>query len=147
MYWLILTKKDLATLWAIFSHMYIRIPWSTCSKVSIQKGERKDMYVRWAKNIDLDRTRKTICSSKDRSLGNKILRYWREYLHQEPLHLPTTTTKVARLFLVQHTKTGKNIYRVTSKYTKLPLNVPNGRKIFQISIKYMYTNIFHSMAL
>jgi hypothetical protein len=38
--------------------------------------------------------------------------------------------RVARFFLVQHTKTGK-IYQKTIQYTKQPQNIPNGRKIDQ----------------
>jgi hypothetical protein len=46
------------------------------------------------------------------SAGNKIVAYnW-----------------IARFFLVQHTKTGKNI-------PKLPQNVPNCHKIYQIAVK------------
>jgi hypothetical protein len=38
--------------------------------------------------------------------------------------------RVARFFLVQHTKTGK-ICQITIKYTKRPLHIPNGHKIYQ----------------
>jgi hypothetical protein len=45
--------------------------------------------------------------------------------------------RVARFFLVQHTKTGK-IYQIIIKYTKLPQNIPtNGRNINQMTIKYI----------
>jgi hypothetical protein len=50
--------------------------------------------------------------------------------------------RVARFFLAQHTKMGRNIpnyhkiYQITSKYTKLPQNIPNYLKIYQITSKY-----------
>jgi hypothetical protein len=40
---------------------------------------------------------------------------------------------------------GRKIYQMAVKYTKWQLNKPNGRKIFQMTIKY--TNNFHSKAL
>jgi hypothetical protein len=43
--------------------------------------------------------------------------------------------RVARFFLVQHTKTGK-IYQITTKYTKWSQNIPNDRKIDQMAIQY-----------
>jgi hypothetical protein len=52
--------------------------------------------------------------------------------------------RVARFFVTQYTKTGENIPNYYN-ITKWPLNIPNGRKIFQMTIKY--TNIFHSKAL
>jgi hypothetical protein len=81
--------------------------------------------------------------------------------------LKWVTLRVARFFLVQHTKKAKyilkrqniyqkgkiytkkakyipkrqNIYQITIKYTKWPQNKPYGRKIDQMVIKY--TNIFH----
>jgi hypothetical protein len=45
--------------------------------------------------------------------------------------------RVARLFLVQHTKNGKyipndhRIERMASKYTEWPQNIPNGHKMYQ----------------
>jgi hypothetical protein len=45
--------------------------------------------------------------------------------------------RVARLFLVQHTKNGKyipndhRIERIASKYTEWPQNIPNGHKMYQ----------------
>jgi hypothetical protein len=39
--------------------------------------------------------------------------------------------RVARFFLVQHIRTGKNI-QMTIKYAKWPQNIPNGRKIDQL---------------
>jgi hypothetical protein len=51
--------------------------------------------------------------------------------------------RVARFFLVQTTQTG-NVYQITRNYTKLPENIPNGRKILAMVIKY--TNIFDSKA-
>jgi hypothetical protein len=51
-------------------------------------------------------------------------------------------TRVARSFLVQHTKTGRNIpndhkaYQIVTKYTKLSQNIPNCHKIYQIVTKY-----------
>jgi hypothetical protein len=39
-------------------------------------------------------------------------------------------TRVARFFLVQHTKTGE-------KLTKLPKNIPNYHKIYQRAVKYI----------
>jgi hypothetical protein len=44
----------------------------------------------------------------------------------------------------EHTKTGK-IYQMTTNYTKLTYNIPNGREIFQMVVKYI--NIFHTKAL
>jgi hypothetical protein len=47
------------------------------------------------------------------------------------------TSRVARFFLVQHTKTGKNIpnnhkiYQLATKYTKWQYNRPNGHKMNQ----------------
>jgi hypothetical protein len=41
-------------------------------------------------------------------------------------------------------KLGK-LYQITRNYTKFPLNMANGRKIYQMDIKY--TNIFHCKAL
>jgi hypothetical protein len=52
--------------------------------------------------------------------------------------------RVARFFLLQLTKTEK-ICQSTITYTKKPLNMPNGYKIYQVAIKY--TNIFHRMTL
>jgi hypothetical protein len=46
------------------------------------------------------------------------------------LHFPT---RVARFFLVQHTKTGKNTPK-REKYTKWPQNRPNGCKIDQMAV-------------
>jgi hypothetical protein len=40
-------------------------------------------------------------------------------------------TRVARFFLVKHTKTGKYIY------TKFPHTLPNGHKIYLIAVKYI----------
>jgi hypothetical protein len=48
--------------------------------------------------------------------------------------------RVARFFLAQHTKTRKK-FQITIKYKERPQNIPNGRKIDQMAIKY--TNIFH----
>jgi hypothetical protein len=53
-------------------------------------------------------------------------------------------TRVARFFLLQTFQFGKNI-EMTINYTKRPFIIPNGRKIFQIVMKY--TNIYHSKAL
>jgi hypothetical protein len=39
-------------------------------------------------------------------------------------------SRVAKIFLVQHTKPGK----ITINYTKLPQNTPNGRKKDQMAI-------------
>jgi hypothetical protein len=50
------------------------------------------------------------------------------------------TARVARFFLIQHTKTGKN-YQNGVKYTKWPLNMSNGRNIDQNGHKT--TNTFH----
>jgi hypothetical protein len=57
--------------------------------------------------------------------------------------------RVARFFLVQYTKSFKNIpnkykntpnghktYQMTAKYTKWPQNLPNGHKIYQMTAKY-----------
>jgi hypothetical protein len=52
-------------------------------------------------------------------------------LNPELLSAAELDSRVARLFLTQNTITGKNI--------------PNGRKIFQMTLKY--TNIFYSKAL
>jgi hypothetical protein len=43
--------------------------------------------------------------------------------------------RVARFFLAQYTKTRENIPNYHN-VTKLPLNIPNDRKIFQVTIKY-----------
>jgi hypothetical protein len=43
---------------------------------------------------------------------------------KEPILWPC----VARFFLVQHTKTGKNI-------PKLPQNIPKGQKIYEVAVK------------
>jgi hypothetical protein len=42
--------------------------------------------------------------------------------------------RVARLFLVEHSKMGK-IFEITIKYTKWPLNIPNRRKTYKMAIK------------
>jgi hypothetical protein len=44
----------------------------------------------------------------------------------------------------KHTKTGK-IYQMNTNNTKWPLNIPKGRKIFQMVIKY--ANSFHFKTL
>jgi hypothetical protein len=49
-------------------------------------------------------------------------------------------SRVARFILVQHTKKSK-IYQIIMKNTKWPQNIPHGRKIEDIAIKY--TNILH----
>jgi hypothetical protein len=49
-----------------------------------------------------------------------------------------------QIFLVKHTNTGEIYQITTTKYTKLPQNIPNGRKIYQMTIKYKN---FHSNAL
>jgi hypothetical protein len=41
--------------------------------------------------------------------------------------------RVARFFLVQTHQNGK-IYQMITNYTKLPKNIPNGRKIFQTEL-------------
>jgi hypothetical protein len=51
--------------------------------------------------------------------------------------LVAAKSRVARFFLLQHTK----IYQITIKYTKWPQHIPSGRKIDQMDIKF--TNIFH----
>jgi hypothetical protein len=43
--------------------------------------------------------------------------------------------RVARFFLVQHTEIGKYIPN-DHKYTKLPYNISNGLKIYQMALKY-----------
>jgi hypothetical protein len=62
------------------------------------------------------------------------------------------TFRVARYFLVQHTKTGKiytkmqyinytewpQIYPMATKYTEWPQNIPNGHKIYVMATKYVY---------
>jgi hypothetical protein len=48
--------------------------------------------------------------------------------------------RIARVFWVQHTKTGK-IDRKPINNTKWPQNIPNCSKLDQIGIKYI--NIFH----
>jgi hypothetical protein len=45
-----------------------------------------------------------------------------------------------QIFLVQHTKMGKNIYQINMKYTKLLHNIPNSSKVDQTTVKI--TNIF-----
>jgi hypothetical protein len=50
--------------------------------------------------------------------------------------------RVARFFLVQHTKIGNNIlnnhkiYKITTKCAKLPQNIQNYHKIYKITTKY-----------
>jgi hypothetical protein len=44
-------------------------------------------------------------------------------------------TKVARFSMTQYTKMGENIPNYPN-ITKLPKNIPNGRKIFQMAVKY-----------
>jgi hypothetical protein len=53
--------------------------------------------------------------------------------------------RAARFFLVKHTKTGE-MYQMTTKSTKCPLNNPTSRRILQMDI-INYTNIFYSKAL
>jgi hypothetical protein len=50
------------------------------------------------------------------------------------------TTRVARLFLVQHTKTGK-IYQIIIIYPEEPQNIPNGCKIDQMVINIPTSSI------
>jgi hypothetical protein len=45
----------------------------------------------------------------------------RDYVRRVPI-------RVARFFFVQHTKMGKT-------YSKLPQNIPNDRKIYQMDVK------------
>jgi hypothetical protein len=60
----------------------------------------------------------------------------------QPVFLSTLMhNTVARFFLVQNTKTGKNI----PNYHKIYQSVSNGRKIDQMVIKY--TKIAHSKTL
>jgi hypothetical protein len=55
-------------------------------------------------------------------------------------------SRVARFFLVQHTKTGKYVPRwPQSMYIKWPYNIRNGSKIDQMAIKF--TNIIHCKTL
>jgi hypothetical protein len=46
-------------------------------------------------------------------------------------------TRVARFFLVQHTKTGENVPNDHTyvKYTTWPQNIPHGHKIYQMVVK------------
>jgi hypothetical protein len=45
-------------------------------------------------------------------------------------------SRTARFVLVQHTKTGK-IYQITTKYVyQISVDLPNGRKIYQMAVKY-----------
>jgi hypothetical protein len=66
------------------------------------------------------------------------------FISQKPNVEFAVNTRVARFFLVQYSKTGKNIpndHKINPKaikYTKWLSNIPNGKK---------YTNIFHSKAL
>jgi hypothetical protein len=56
-----------------------------------------------------------------------LVKNWPDALH----------ARVTRFFLVQHTKTGKNIpnnhklFQIDTKYTKWPQKKPNGHKIYQ----------------
>jgi hypothetical protein len=52
--------------------------------------------------------------------------------------------RVARFFFLHDTKTSENIPNY-HRITKWPLNMPNGRNIFEMS--RTYTNISHSEAL
>jgi hypothetical protein len=53
-------------------------------------------------------------------------------------------TRAARFFMAQYATTGKNI-PYHRNITKWPQNLPNGRKMFQMTIKC--TKIVHSKAL
>jgi hypothetical protein len=53
-------------------------------------------------------------------------------------------SRVARFFLTQYTKTMENMPSYQN-FTKWPINIPNTRKIFQMTTKY--TSILHSKAL
>jgi hypothetical protein len=55
------------------------------------------------------------------------------------------STRVARFFLTQNTKSGENVPQMYHKVTKWPWNISNGCNMFQMGIKY--TNIFHSKGL
>jgi hypothetical protein len=54
-------------------------------------------------------------------------------------------SRVARFFLVQNIKMGKNVYQITTNYTKCPLNKTKDRKMDQVEIKY--TGIFRCKTL
>jgi hypothetical protein len=80
-----------------------------------------------------------------RDVSAQILLYAFELLHRvvgvrvalprQPRHLcRLVPSRVARFFLVQHTKTIK-MYQIARKYTKCQKNIPNVRKIYQMSEK------------
>jgi hypothetical protein len=58
-----------------------------------------------------------------------------------PTPLALTVTQGCQIFLGTIYQNGEKYTRFTTKYTKLPQTILNGRKIDQMSIKY--TNIFH----
>jgi hypothetical protein len=53
-------------------------------------------------------------------------------------------TGVARFFFIQYTKTRENIPNYILQHYQMAIKIPNGCKIFQMTIKY--TSIFHSKA-
>jgi hypothetical protein len=61
-----------------------------------------------------------------------------------PFYRHSVPTRIARFFLTQYTKTREKIPNY-HQITKLPLSIPNDRKLFQMTIKY--TSIFHYKAL
>jgi hypothetical protein len=85
------------------------------------------------------RTLRPCSSANSRSVddSDKEDALWSRFYKSDP-------GRVARFFLVQHTKKGK-IYRMTIKYTRWPQHIPNGHKIYQMTIKY--TNISHRKTL
>jgi hypothetical protein len=74
------------------------------------------------------------------AMANSCNEYRQADVNGDCLHLGM----VARFFVSQYTKTWK-IYQITSKYTKVPQNMPNGSKIDQMAMKY--TSIFHCQTL
>jgi hypothetical protein len=69
-----------------------------------------------------------------------------KYVNSDGVCFETPCSRVARFFLVQHTKTGKNvpnnhkIYQMATKHTKWPLNIP--ATSLQVPPKYTQIRIF-----
>jgi hypothetical protein len=61
-----------------------------------------------------------------------------------PVAWKSVTCRVARLFLTQYTKTGKNVPN-EHKMSRMVINIPHFCKIFQMAEKYF--NVFQSRTL
>jgi hypothetical protein len=76
------------------------------------------------------------------SVAKKSFRELRRSVFLRGLEGSTTITRVARFFLVKHTKTGENIPD-DHKIYQMAIKIPNGGKIDQMAIKYY--NIFKTL--